>query len=185
MVVVEKKGDPVPRSEQVPKPDFHYHIVLFEPEIPPNTGNAGRLCVATQCTLHLVGKLGFSIDDKQVRRAGLDYWKFVDLHQHENFEAWLGWFRLHEPEAPFYFLETGTHRTLYEIEIPKRAAFIFGKETVGFPKDILQSYPDQTFILPMFSSRIRSLNLSNAVSITLYEAIRQALVRPSQNHKLI
>jgi tRNA (cytidine/uridine-2'-O-)-methyltransferase len=168
-------SDPI-QAEAYRQPHFHYHLVLFEPEIPPNTGNAGRLCVATQSTLHLVGKLGFSIDDKQVRRAGLDYWKYVDLYQHATFEDWLSWFRHHEPGAPFYFLETGSHRTLYEIQIPKRAAFIFGKETVGLPKEILRSYPDQTFLLPMFSSRIRSLNLSNAVSITLYEAIRQALV---------
>lgn len=79
-------------EEGVPKPDFHYHIVLFEPKIPPNTGNAGRLCVATQRTLHLVGRLGFSIDDKAVKRAGLDYWKYVDLHLHEDFDAFVQWY---------------------------------------------------------------------------------------------
>jgi tRNA (cytidine/uridine-2'-O-)-methyltransferase len=162
-------------EEGISKPDFHYHIVLLEPEIPPNTGNAGRLCVATQCSLHLVGKLGFSIDDKQVRRAGLDYWKYVDLHQHASFEDWLAWYRKHEGDAPFYLLETTTQRSLYEIKIPKRAAFVFGKETTGIPKDVLANHSQETFILPMFSTRIRSLNLSNAVSITLYEAIRQNL----------
>jgi len=164
-------------GETVGPPSFHYHIVLLEPEIPPNTGNAGRLCVATQCTLHLVGKLGFSIDDKQVRRAGLDYWKYVDLYQHATFEDWLHWFQEHEKGSPFYFLETNSSRSLYDIQIPPRAAFIFGRETTGIPKEILNSYLDQTFLLPMFSSRIRSLNLSNAVSITLYEAIRQSLTK--------
>jgi tRNA (cytidine/uridine-2'-O-)-methyltransferase len=162
-------------QERHPKPGFHFHIVLFEPEIPPNTGNAGRLCVATQCTLHLVGKLGFSIDDKQVRRAGLDYWKYVDLHQHASFADWLKWHREHEGEAPVYLLESNMGRSLYDIKVPSRAAFVFGKETVGLPKELLEEHGDQTFMLPMFSSHIRSLNLSNAVSITLYEAIRQNL----------
>lgn len=162
-------------EEKVAKPDFHYHLVLFEPEIPPNTGNAGRLCVATQCSLHLVGKLGFSIDDKAVRRAGLDYWKYVDLHIHADFESFVQWYRDHEGDAPMYFLETTTKQSLYDLKIPKRAAFVFGKETLGIPKEILDRHAKETFILPMFSSRIRSLNLSNAVSITLYEAIRQSL----------
>jgi tRNA (cytidine/uridine-2'-O-)-methyltransferase len=156
-------------------PPFHYHLVLVEPEIPPNTGNAGRLSVATESTLHLVGKLGFSIDDKQVRRAGLDYWKHVDLKQHESFDAWLDWFSHNEPGAPFYLLSKKAKKSIYDIAFPARAALVFGKETLGLPEDLLDRYPDQAFNIPMFSSKIRSLNLSNAVSVTLYEAIRQQL----------
>lgn len=156
-------------------PGFHYHLVLVEPEIPPNTGNAGRLAVATNATLHLVGKLGFSIDDKAVRRAGLDYWKHVDLKQHESFDAWLAWHLEHEESAPFYLLSKKAKRSIYDIEFPPRAAFVFGKETLGLPEELLDRYADRAFTIPMFSEKIRSLNLSNAVSVTLYEAIRQNL----------
>lgn len=154
---------------------FHYHLVLVEPEIPPNTGNAGRLAVATNSTLHLVGKLGFSIDDKQVRRAGLDYWKHVNLQRHETFEAWLEWHMNHEKDAPFYLLSKKATRSIYDIAFPPRAAFVFGKETLGLPEELLDKYADRAFTIPMFSEKIRSLNLSNAVSVVLYEAIRQNL----------
>jgi tRNA (cytidine/uridine-2'-O-)-methyltransferase len=154
---------------------FHYHIVLFEPEIPPNTGNAGRLAVATNSTLHLIGKLGFDIDDKQVRRAGLDYWKHVDLKQHATFEDWLHWHETNEKGAPFYLLSKKATRSIYEIKLPSRAAFVFGKETLGLPEALLKKYQEKMFLIPMFSEKIRSLNLSNAVSITLYEAVRQQL----------
>lgn len=154
---------------------FHYHLVLVEPEIPPNTGNAGRLAVATGSTLHLVGKLGFSIDDKEVRRAGLDYWKHVELIRHASFEDWLKWFEENEPGAPFYLFSKKTTRSLYELRFPNRAAFVFGKETLGLTEEILARFPDRTAAIPMFSDKIRSLNLSNAVSIALYEAIRQQI----------
>lgn len=149
--------------------------MLVEPEIPPNTGSAGRLCVAVQGTLHLVGKLGFSIDDKEVRRAGLDYWKHVDLKTHASFEDWLAWHRSHEGEAPFYLLSKKAKQSIYDIEIPSRAAFVFGKETSGLPETVLERYSERAFTIPMFSDKIRSLNLSNAVSIAVYEAIRQQL----------
>ncbi len=156
-------------------PPFHYHVVLVEPEIPPNTGNAGRLCVATQGSLHLVGKLGFSIDDKQVRRAGLDYWKHVKLYQHATFEDWLQWHISNESEAPFYLLSKKASKSIYDIKFPSRAAFVFGKETLGLPEELLEKYEDQAFTIPMFSEKIRSLNLSNAISVAVYEAIRQQL----------
>ena len=159
---------------------FHYHIVLVEPEIPPNTGNAGRLCVATNGTLHLVGKLGFSIEDKEVRRAGLDYWKFVDLQLHSNMDEWFQWLQRVEPETPFYLLSKKASQTIYETSVPKRAAFIFGKETLGLPQDLLARYQNQAYTIPMFSDKIRSLNLSNAVAITLYEAIRQQSFKGSK-----
>jgi len=164
-------------KEEFPVPPFHYHLVLVEPLIPPNTGNAGRLCVATQSTLHLVGELGFSIEDKEVRRAGLDYWKFVDLKRHKSFEDWLDWHLTHEKDAPFYLIEDTklAKSGIYDIEVPSRAAFLFGKETTGLSRELLEKYSDRIVSIPMFSSRIRSLNLSNAISITLYEAIRQQL----------
>ena len=158
-----------------PRPPFHYHIVLIEPEIPPNTGNAGRLAVATQSTLHVVEPLGFSLEDKDVRRAGLDYWKYVDIKKHKNFDAWLTWRDQHEPELPLYFLEVGSEQSFYDQPIPSKAAFLFGKETKGIPPEILEKYAPRHFTLPMFSDRIRSLNLSNTVSLVLYEAIRQQL----------
>lgn len=152
---------------------FRYHLVLLEPEIPQNTGSIGRLAVATQSTLHLVGKLGFSLDDKEVRRAGLDYWKHVKLYTHAHFSDWLNWFRQNEPDAPFYLLTKKTNRSIYEVKFPTRAAFLFGKETWGLPDSLLKEYSASTYSIPMFSNQIRSLNLSNAVSVTLYEAIRQ------------
>jgi tRNA (cytidine/uridine-2'-O-)-methyltransferase len=156
-------------------PKFHYHIVLVEPEIPPNTGNAGRLAVAIGGTLHLVGKLGFSIDDKEVRRAGLDYWKYVDLRQHASFDDWLAWHRDQEGDAPYYLLSKKATKSIYDIAFPSRAAFVFGKETLGLPEELLSRHPDHAFSIPMFSDKIRSLNLSNAVSVAVYEAIRQQL----------
>ena len=158
-----------------PKPPFHYHIVMVEPEIPPNTGNAGRLAVATQSTLHLVGKLGFSIDDRAVRRAGLDYWKHVDLIQHETFETWLTWFEENVPGAPFYLFSKKNSVSLFDTKIPAQAAFVFGKETLGLPEELLDRHPEQCLGIPMFSDKSRSLNLSNAISIALYEGIRQQL----------
>jgi tRNA (cytidine/uridine-2'-O-)-methyltransferase len=154
---------------------FHYHLVLLEPLIPPNTGNAGRLSVATGSTLHLIEPLGFSIDDKAVRRAGLDYWKFVDLKVHANFDAWLNWFSENEPECPFYLIEDSpkSQKLIYETQFPARAAFIFGKETTGISAEIQGRFPDQLVKIPMFSNQIRSLNLANSISIVLYEAIRQ------------
>ncbi|MEW6056707.1 MAG: tRNA (cytidine(34)-2'-O)-methyltransferase [Bdellovibrionota bacterium] len=158
-----------------PAVPFHYHIVLVEPEIPPNTGNAGRLCVATQSTLHLVGKLGFSIDDKEVRRAGLDYWKHVRLLTHATFEDWLSWHREHEGDAPFFLLSKKATKSIYDVKVPARAAFVFGKETKGLPESLLESHKERAFLIPMFSPKIRSLNLSNAVSVVLYEAIRRQI----------
>jgi tRNA (cytidine/uridine-2'-O-)-methyltransferase len=163
----------------MPNRPFHYHLVLVEPLIPPNTGNAGRLCVGTNSTLHLIEPLGFSIDAKEVRRAGLDYWKFVDLHQHKSFDAWLEWHRNHTENAPFYLVEDTKrpHSSIYDIEYPECAAFVFGKETTGLSQELQERFQDQIVSIPMFSDKIRSLNLSNAISIALYEAIRQQLCR--------
>lgn len=155
------------------RPPFHYHIVLVEPEIPPNTGNAGRLAVATQSTLHIVGKPGFDLSDKEVRRAGLDYWKHVDLKTHVSFEEWHAWWRATNGAAPFYLLSKKAKKNLFEVQFPQTAAFVFGKETQGLPEDLLDRHADHSYFIPMFSPLIRSLNLSNAISIVTYEAIRQ------------
>lgn len=156
---------------------FEYHLVLHEPLIPPNTGNAGRLCVATQSTLHLIEPLGFSLDDKAVKRAGLDYWKWVDLRLHSSFEAWLSFWKDHFVGCPFFFIENipQVSQSFYDLRIPSRAAFIFGKETTGLPPSLLEPYWAQAYQLPLFSDKIRSLNLANTASIVLYEAIRQQL----------
>lgn len=145
------------------------HIVLLEPEIPPNTGNIARLCAATGSVLHLVGKLGFSTDDRYLKRAGLDYWEYVDV-------------RYHNDMAELYN-ETGDARFFYlssKVETPyTRAAFqrgdylVFGKETAGLPKEMIEANMDRAFTIPMYSRNVRSLNLSTAVGIVLYEALRQ------------
>ncbi len=155
---------------------FKYHIVLYQPEIPPNTGNAGRLAVATDSVLHLIRPLGFSIEAKEVRRAGLDYWKHVQLMEHDSFEAFLQWRAEFESNTPLFLIETVQAQSLYKTKIPNRAIFLFGKETTGLPKTILDQFPNQVYDLPMYSPHIRSLNLANTVSIVLYEAIRQQLV---------
>lgn len=156
--------------------NFHFDVVLFEPEIPPNTGNVGRLCVGTQSTLHLIEPLGFDIDAKAVRRAGLDYWKWVDLKVHKDWDAFLEWRTQERPELPLFFIETWGDQSLYETRLPQACALIFGKETTGIPQSLFQKERgDYAVTVPMFSEHIRSLNLSNTVSLVLYEGIRQAL----------
>jgi len=146
-----------------------FNIVLIEPEIPPNTGNIARLCAATGATLHLVGKLGFSIDDRYLKRAGLDYWDKVDLKQWETLE------QLHaqHPDGRFWYLSTKVARNCYETEIYQPGDFlVFGKETAGLPADLLAANPDRCLTIPM-PGQVRSLNLSNAAAVVLYEALRQ------------
>lgn len=146
------------------------HIVLVEPEIPPNTGNIARSCAATGTVLHLVKPLGFSIDDKTVKRAGLDYWPFVRLEVHEGLEEFLekyGSCRLH-------LATTKGIRRHTEALFQDEDMILFGKETAGLPKDLLEERQDQTIRIPMAEDvRLRSLNLSNSVSVVLYEALRQ------------
>lgn len=161
--------------QQILEPKFDYHIVLIEPEIPPNTGNAGRLSVATNSTLHLVGPLGFSITDKEVRRAGLDYWKHVKLRTYDSYDQWEQWRSENLSDYPTFYFEVGGTKSYLHEEIPQKGVFLFGKETTGIAPEILKRNADRHFMLPMFSDKIRSLNLSNTISIVLYEAIRQQL----------
>ena len=143
-------------------------IVLVEPEIPQNTGNVARLSAATQSPLHLVGRLGFRIDEKAVRRAGLDYWHLVELEQHLD----LAHFSYRHPGARLRLFSAVATRSYLDADFEPGDALVFGKESVGLDPEILARHPDAVFGIPTLGA-VRSLNLSNAVSIVLYEALRQ------------
>lgn len=144
------------------------NIVLHEPEIPANTGNIGRTCVATGTSLHLIKPLGFDISDKQVRRAGMDYWKDLDLYVYENFSEFIA----RNPNARIYMATTKAKKAYTEVEYNEDDFIMFGKESAGIPEEILIKYEDTSVRIPMIGE-IRSLNLSNSVAIMLYEALRQ------------
>ncbi|MCF8056134.1 MAG: tRNA (uridine(34)/cytosine(34)/5-carboxymethylaminomethyluridine(34)-2'-O)-methyltransferase TrmL [Desulfocapsa sp.] len=146
-----------------------FNIVLVEPEIPPNTGSIARLCGATNTVLHLVHPLGFSTDDKHLKRAGLDYWKFVDIHYWDSLDDFL----TAQEENRLFFLTTKTRRPYTEAPFNPGDYLIFGKETKGLPEDLLELYEDRCFTLPMPNPNIRSLNLAMTAGIVLYEALRQ------------
>ncbi|ORT99183.1 tRNA (cytosine34-2'-O-)-methyltransferase [Anaerovibrio sp. JC8] len=144
------------------------HIVLIEPEIPGNTGNIARLCAATGIELHLVKPLGFSIDDKHLKRAGLDYWHLVKVHVHENFQEVLDKY----PDNNFHYCSTKAPRAHSEAQFGLDDMLVFGKETAGIPEPILKANWEKCIRIPMIDGA-RSLNLSNAVAIVAYEAMRQ------------
>ena len=144
------------------------HIVLIEPEIPGNTGNIARLCAATGIELHLVKPLGFSIDDKHLKRAGLDYWHLVKVHVHENFAEVKAMY----PEHKFHYCSTKAPRAHSEAQFGRDDMLVFGKETAGIPEDILKANWEHCVRIPMIEGA-RSLNLSNAAAIVAYEAMRQ------------
>jgi len=145
-----------------------FHIVLVEPEIPPNTGNIGRLCLATGSTLHLVKPLGFSLDDKALRRAGLDYWQDVTLRLWDSLPDLLNTL---SAEDRFFLLTTKSSRKYWDVPFQAGDYLIFGRESRGLPESLLQAHPSQTVTIPMQSTR--SLNLATAVGIVLYEGVRQ------------
>jgi tRNA (cytidine/uridine-2'-O-)-methyltransferase len=147
-----------------------FHVVLLEPEIPWNTGNIGRTCLGAGAQLHLVGRLGFHLDNKEVKRAGLDYWDKVQLNRHDTWEDFLGFL---PKNAKLYFFSTKAKQSLWELSFPNEAYLIFGKETGGFPKKIHDSYAHLMYRIPQQEESIRSLNLSTAVGIVLFEALRQ------------
>jgi tRNA (cytidine/uridine-2'-O-)-methyltransferase len=147
-----------------------FHVVLIEPEIPWNTGNIGRTCLAVGAQLHLVGRLGFHLDDKEVARAGLDYWEKVRPHRHSAWEAFL---ETLPPEAPLFFFSTRGSRTLWEGSFSDGAYLVFGRETSGFPEEFHKKYKERMYRIPQAGNAIRSLNLSTAVGIVLLEAVRQ------------
>ena len=144
------------------------HIVLIEPEIPGNTGNIARLCAATGIELHLVKPLGFSIDDKHLKRAGLDYWHLVKVHVHENFQEVLDKY----PENNFHYCSTKAPRAHSEATFQLDDMLVFGKETAGIPESILKANWEKCIRIPMIEGA-RSLNLSNSAAIVAYEAMRQ------------
>ncbi len=144
-------------------------IVLFEPEIPPNTGSVARLCAATLTPLHLIEPLGFKIDDKHLKRAGLDYWEFVDLHVHESWEDFLSTMR---PEHLLFFSKRAV-KSYTAVLYREEDFLVFGPETRGLPQSLLDAHADCALRIPMLGTGVRSLNLSNAVSIVLYEGLRQ------------
>ena len=159
------------------------NIVLHEPEIPSNTGNIGRTCVATATSLHLIKPLGFSLDDKLLKRAGLDYWKNLDLHIYESYEDFLA----KNPGARVFMATTKARRTYAEVEYGPDDFIMFGKETAGIPEEILVENEPTCIRIPMNES-IRSLNLANSVAVILYEALRQqnfnGLEETGQLHRL-
>ena len=147
---------------------------MIEPEIPWNTGNAGRTCLAAGAQLHLVGPFGFSLDEKQVRRAGVDYWEHVSPVVHDDLAAFES--KLPALGEPFFF-SAEAERTLYQVEIPANAVFLFGRESVGFDASLRARYRDRLVRIPQFDERVRSINVSTCVGIALYEAIRQSTAR--------
>ena len=146
-----------------------FHIVLVEPEIPPNTGNIGRLCAATGSPLHLVGPLGFSLDDKHMKRAGLDYWPAVKLHRWDSLEDLMQ----HYPEGQFWYMAKKATKTYAQVAFKRGDFLVFGKETKGLPEELLDRVGNRALRIPIFTTTVRSLNLANSASIVLYEALRQ------------
>lgn len=146
----------------------HINIVLCEPEIPQNTGNIARTCAATGASLHLIRPLGFEIDDRRMRRAGLDYWDKLDIHFYDGLED----FFLKNPDAEVYFFSTKAQKLYSDISYGDNIFLMFGKETKGLPEDLLFDNPDKCVRIPMLD-RLRSLNLSNSVAIAVYEVLRQ------------
>jgi tRNA (cytidine/uridine-2'-O-)-methyltransferase len=144
------------------------HVALIQPLIPPNTGNIARLCAATDTSLHLIEPLGFSLEDADVRRAGLDYWHAVDLWVHPGWSAFRDAMRR---DRCLYF-SSNAERSYWEAPVQANACLVFGNETEGMPERILEKYPDRCFRIPM-TGPVRSLNLATAVGIVLYEALRR------------
>lgn len=148
---------------------MNLNIVLFEPEIPQNTGNIARTCVLTGCKLHLIKPLGFSLDEKHLKRAGLDYWKDLDLSIYDSYDE----LREKYKDSTFYFSTTHAKNSYHEVNFKSGDFIVFGKESAGLPDRIRESDPERGIRVPMINTTTRSLNLSNTVSIITYEALRQ------------
>ncbi|MCL4220977.1 MAG: tRNA (cytidine(34)-2'-O)-methyltransferase [Phycisphaerales bacterium] len=156
-----------------------FQVVLHEPEIPNNTGNIGRTCVATRCGLHLIHPLGFEISEKACRRAGLDYWPRLHLHEHTNWEQYLASVRV--PRERLWLFTTRADRCVFDATFDPGDHLVFGKETVGMPGWLLEAYSDRCVCFPMAEGE-RSMNLSAVVSAAVYEGIRQLRVRNLIGH---
>lgn len=145
-----------------------FRVALIEPEIPSNTGNIGRTCVAGNCELQLVGPLAFEITDKKLKRAGLDYWPYLNYKYYKNLKVWEN----REQLSRAWFFSTKGKNSLYDCSIQKGDLLVFGKETGGLDQELLNRFEKRTVLIP-FTGKVRSLNLSNAVAIALFEALRQ------------
>lgn len=146
-----------------------FNIVLIEPEIPNNTGNIGRLALGTGSTLHLVKPFGFELTDKRLKRAGLDYWQHLNVIMYENVDAF---FKEHQNKKMIFFSAAAT-KNHWEIDFEDEMFLVFGKESVGLPKSLLKNNMENAVKIPLYSEHIRSLNLANAVAISIYEGLRQ------------
>lgn len=151
------------------------HIILHQPEIPANTGNIGRTCAAAGTSLHLIEPLGFRLDEKSIKRAGMDYWQHLDVTRYINFED----FRKRHPGAKIWFATTKARQIYTEVEYGPDDFIMFGKESAGIPEEILVDHEETCIRIPMLP-QIRSLNLSNSVAVVLYEALRQQGFRDMQ-----
>ena len=145
------------------------NIVLIEPEIPNNTGNIGRLALASGSNLHLVKPFGFEISDSRLKRAGLDYWQHLNLHYYENIDE----FFLKNKDANMVFLSSHGTQNHWDIPFKDDMFLVFGKESAGLPNSVTEKHSDKLFKIPLYSEHVRSLNLANAVSITIYEGLKQ------------
>lgn len=157
------------RAKALAKP---LHAVLVEPEIPPNTGNIARLCAATSSALHLVGTLGFRIDEHSVRRAGVDYWHLVDLRTHVDFDHFLYAWSKESPTAKLHLFSATASNSYLDADYSPGDALVFGRESVGLSSELLERFHDRVVGIPTMGA-VRSLNLANAVGIALYEALRR------------
>ena len=149
------------------------HVALVEPEIPPNTGNIARLCAATFTELHIVGVTGFRMDDRTLKRSGLDYWNQVKLHRHIDLEHLYE----HLPDSRFLYLTTKAEQSYSDFTYMENDCLVFGRETRGLPEELLRANWERCLTIPMVNKNVRSLNLATSVGIVLYEAIRQ-IIRP-------
>ena len=145
-----------------------FNIVLVEPEIPMNTGNIGRLSLASGSVLHLVKPFGFQLDDKRLKRAGLDYWKYISVNIYESIED----FFFKNKEEKIVYFSSSANKNYTNINFEDNMFFLFGKESVGLSKEITEKYSNSLYKIPIYSKHIRSLNLANAVSIVVYEGLR-------------
>jgi tRNA (cytidine/uridine-2'-O-)-methyltransferase len=145
------------------------HVALWQPEIPPNTGNIARICAATGTTLHIIGQPAFTLDDRQMKRAGLDYWPFVTLVRHKNFSD----FETSFPSEKLILVETTRERRYTQAKFEAGCCLLFGNESSGLPSTILERYASQVYGIPMLNEHVRSLNLANSVGIVLFEGLRQ------------
>lgn len=146
------------------------NVVLVEPEIPPNTGNIARLCAASATTLHLIEPFGFTLDDRQLKRAGLDYWEHLRWHRWPD---WRTFQTALPPEARLWLIESNGQRRYTDVQFQPDDYLVFGRETAGLPRQVIAQYPGNWLRIPMFHPKVRSLNLSNCVALVLYEALRQ------------